>query len=285
MKIAYVTGFDDPNDPDPDLDIPFAITACKDLEIDLHLVNWQDNSVDWFSFDAALIRSTWDYVPLREKFVNWAKETQNKTRLFNPSEIVAWNTDKIYLKELEKRNVPIIPTKFCSNITEAEKQIQWAFSLSQNIALKPSIGAGARLAGKASTIDEALRLAYKILENRREIMVQPYIDSVDSEGEKAIVVIDGELSHVARKVPALTKGGHGDAAGKAEIDSEIEKIFEQVKNALPFWDELLYARIDVVRDDNRLVLMELELTEPWLFMQYKPDSAHKLFRALLQRIN
>jgi len=284
MKIAYVVGNEDPTDPDPDLDIPFAIKAAEQLEIDLVFANWNDKSIAWESFDAAVIRSAWDYVPVREEFLQFAKNVETKTKLFNSSEVMKWNTNKTYLSILENKGVPIIPTKFAINLDEALPAIRWAFEKAPAVAIKPTVGAGARLAGKASTEVEAIDYVKKILEAKRTVIIQPYILSVDDEGEKAIIVINGEISHAAKKVPALTKGGHGDAAGQLEITTEMRDIIKNISNAVSEWNDLLFARIDVVRMGEKLVLMELELTEPWLFMQFRPEAGVDLFKALKHRI-
>jgi glutathione synthase/RimK-type ligase-like ATP-grasp enzyme len=284
MKIAYVVGNEDPTDPDPDLDIPFAIKAAEQLEIDLVFANWNDKSIAWESFDAAVIRSAWDYVPVREEFLQFAKNVETKTKLFNSSEVMKWNTNKTYLSILENKGVPIIPTKFAINLDEALPAIRWAFEKAPAVAIKPTVGAGARLAGKASTEVEAIDYVKKILEAKRTVIIQPYILSVDDEGEKAIIVINGEISHAAKKVPALTKGGHGDAAGQLEITTEMRDIVKNISNAVSEWNDLLFARIDVVRMGEKLVLMELELTEPWLFMQFRPEAGVDLFKALKHRI-
>jgi hypothetical protein len=284
MRIAYVVGDEDPLDPDPDLDIPYAKQAAQDLNIDLVFTNWNDQSIDWSNFDAGLIRSTWDYVPKRDKFLEFAKKVEQQTKLFNSFDVMNWNTDKKYLQQMAERGLPIIPTKFASNLNEAKAEIDSAFSQSKSIAIKPSIGAGARLAGKAGNAAEAINLVKKIFAANRTAMIQPYIESVDTEGEKAIIVIDGQISHVAIKVPALTKGGHGDGARKEEISTEVVDFVNKVSQCVKDWDDLLFARVDVVRYKGELVLMELELTEPWLFMQYRPESAKNLFKALQNRI-
>lgn len=284
MKIAYVVGNENINDPDPDLDIPFAQDAAKKLNIDLVFTNWNDDSIKWSEYDAAVIRSAWDYVPVREKFLEFTKKVESQTRLFNSYEVMRWNTNKTYLNGLSEKGLPIIPTRFADEIDSAREAIEWALQNVNSIAIKPSVGAGARLAGKSDNLDDALQYVEKIFLAKRTAMIQPYIESVDTEGEKAIVVIDGKISHVARKVPALTKGGHGDAAGNEEITSEIIDFVDKVSVAVPDWDELLFARVDVVRMNNQLVLMELELTEPWLFMQFNPESAINLFKALEQKI-
>ena len=284
MKIAYVVGNEDSTDPDPDLDIPFALQAAEQLEIDLVFANWNDKSIAWESFDAAVIRSAWDYVPVRDEFLEFAKNVETKTKLFNSYEVMKWNTNKTYLSILENKGVPIIPTKFANNIDEALPAIKWAFEKASAVAIKPTVGAGARLAGKALTEDEAIEYVKRILEAKRTVIIQPYISSVDDEGEKAIIVINGEISHAAKKVPALTKGGHGDAAGQLEITTEMKDIVKTISSAVSEWNDLLFARVDVVRMGEKLVLMELELTEPWLFMQFRPEAGVDLFKALKHRI-
>ena len=284
MKIAYVVGNENVNDPDPDLDIPFAKVAAQELGIELVFANWNDQSINWAGFDAAIIRSTWDYVGVRDKFLDFTKKVESETKLFNSYEVMKWNTNKTYLKTLEKRGVPIIPTRFVNDLKEAQDALQWAFSQAQSIAIKPAIGSGARLAGKAESIDQAIKYLERIFLDNQIAIVQPYVKSVDEEGEKAIVVINGKISHVAKKVPALTKGGHGDAAGSSEIDAEIIEIVKKVSQAVTEWEELLFARVDVVRLDGKLVLMELELTEPWLFMEFRPEAGLELFKAVQERI-
>ena len=284
MKIAYVVGNEDLTDPDPDLDIPFAIKAAEQLEIDLVFANWNDKSIAWESFDAAVIRSAWDYVPVRDEFLEFAKNVETKTKLFNSYEVMKWNTNKTYLSILENKGVSIIPTKFANNIYEALPAIKWAFEKSSAVAIKPNVGAGARLAGKALTEEKAIEYVKRILEAKRTVIIQPYISSVDDEGEKAIIVINGEISHAAKKVPALTKGGHGDAAGQLEITTEMKDIVKNISIAVSEWNDLLFARVDVVRMGEKLVLMELELTEPWLFMQFRPEAGVDLFKALKHRI-
>ena len=284
MKIAYVVGNDNPLDPDPDIDIPFTKKAAEQLDIDLVFTNWNDKSIAWETFDAAVIRSAWDYVPVRDKFLQFAKNIETKTKLFNSYDVMRWNTDKKYLSVLEDNGVPIIPTKFAHNIDEALTAIKWAFDKASAVAIKPTVGAGARLAGKASNENEAIEYVKRILEANRTVIIQPYISSVDDEGEKAIIVINGEISHAAKKVPALTKGGHGDAAGQLEITNEMREIVKTISNTVSEWNDLLFARVDVVRMNGKLVLMELELTEPWLFMQFRPEAGLDLFKTLEQRI-
>ena len=146
MKVAYVVGNDNPTDPDPDLDIPFAIEAAAQLNIELVFANWNDKSIAWESFDAAVIRSTWDYVPVRDEFLQFTKTVETKTKLFNSHDVMRWNTDKKYLSVLEGKGVPIIPTKFASSISMPTFGESWHllshmtnFAINDNNCLLPFI--------------------------------------------------------------------------------------------------------------------------------------------------
>ena len=75
---------------------------------------WDAPEVDWASFDACLIRTTWDYMERRDAFVAWAERLETQTRLFNPAATVRWNTHKRYLRDLEARGARLAPTVWLS---------------------------------------------------------------------------------------------------------------------------------------------------------------------------
>ena len=57
-----------------------------------------------------MLSSTWDYGDRQPEFRRWLKKAAKVTRLLNPLEIVEWNFDKRYLRELAEAEVPTIPT-------------------------------------------------------------------------------------------------------------------------------------------------------------------------------
>ena len=103
-------------------------------------------------------------------------------------------------------------------------------------------------------------------------------------GEVAIVVIDGEISHAVKKIPALTIGGHGDAQAATLVTTEMREFVKKIATLIPNWSDLLYARVDVVPTTQGLVLMELELTEPTLFFEQHPPASQLLAKAILNRL-
>src|SRR4051812_19950259 len=96
-KVAYVT-FADPAGLDDEREITLAGWLGAGLEG--APAHWDDPAVDWSSFDAAVVRSPWDYIERRDEFVAWAHRTESRTRLFNPASVIEWNTDKTYLRDL-----------------------------------------------------------------------------------------------------------------------------------------------------------------------------------------
>ena len=63
-------------------------------------------------FDLVVVRSTWDYFARREEFLAWAERVAAVTALHNPVSVLRWNSDKRYLRDLERAGVPIVPTTF-----------------------------------------------------------------------------------------------------------------------------------------------------------------------------
>ena len=113
---------------------------------------------------------------------------------------------------------------------------------------KPVVGTGAFLTERIT--DPALARAgefWRTLCTDREVMVQPYLASVETYGERSLIWIDGELTHAIRKSPRLGDAPESvsDALPIAHIERELA---EAVIADIPH--ELLYARIDLVRDDD-----------------------------------
>jgi len=253
-------------------------------------VPWDDGRVDWSSFDAVLVRTTWDYTRRKDEFVAWARRVEAATRLFNPAEVIEWNTDKRYLRSLEAAGVPVIPTIWIERgerprIAERLAGTGWARAF-----LKPSVGATAE-GTLPFDVDpaglEAAETHAAGLLAERSVLLQPFLDRVRTEGECSMILVDGEVAHGVRKVPVP-----GDYRVQDDFGAHDEpwrpgpddlKLGRRAVDATGF--DLLYARVDLIADDQgRLRLTELELVEPSLFLRHGPNTAELLVRALLARI-
>ena len=259
---------------------------------------WDDPHADWASFDACLIRTTWDYMERRDEYVAWAARVEESTPLYNAAAVVRWNTHKGYLRELADRGVAIVPTVWLQAGTRpaiakllAERQWRRGF-------LKPMVGATARetlrfdsdLAGLAGAQAHAERLLA-----REGLMLQPYLERVEADGEVSAIFIDGELSHGVRKVPVAGDYRVQDDFGARDYPYPFAGAEREVAAATLAAAEaalglaprtLLYARADYLRGGGGdLLLTELELVEPSLFFRHAPAAAPRLAAALLARLD
>jgi glutathione synthase/RimK-type ligase-like ATP-grasp enzyme len=236
---------------------------------------WNDPAVDWSAYDLVVLRSTWDYAGRREEFVAWARSVK---RLVNPVAVVAWNTDKRYLASLP--GIPVVPTTFVGAGHE------WA-PPEGDYVIKPAIGAGSVDTGRygPSSKEAAIVHMGRLQRDSRVAMVQPYLSAVDSYGETALLYFadpaSGRLvfSHAIRKGPMLQGPDTGvEGLYKAEAISarvptpEELAVSDRVVATLPIG--LLYARVDLIPDaSGDPVLLELELTEPSIFLEHSDGAA------------
>lgn len=250
---------------------------------------WDDPTVDWTAFDLAVIRSCWDYVPRREEFVRWARRVE---RLANPAAIIEWNTDKRYLRNLEERRIPIVPT------TWVEPGDAWEPPPEGESVIKPAVSISSRDTGRYTAAEpEHRRLAHehvrRLQGEGRTVMVQPYLPGVEDEGETSLVYFGGVFSHAVRRSAALDGPDRGarlphDASPGVELrrpTAAQRDLAERALAAAPGGAEaLLYARVDLVPNAaGNPLLIELELTEPTLFLAQWPEAAEKFAEVIASR--
>jgi O-ureido-D-serine cyclo-ligase len=272
---------------DLDEDLPPLRDAMRDAGVDVAVCDWDDAKVDWRRFDAALLRSTWDYTMRLPEFMAWIERVAGLTRLLNPREVVRWNTDKHYLGDLARAGVATVPSTFLEPGAAAEAGL-YAFlgaHRDREFVVKPAIGAGSRDAQRygAGQHGDALPHIERLLDEQRSVLLQPYLDHVDEHGETALIFFAGAFSHAIRKGPLLQRNeGPTRALFAAEhisarVPSAAEMaLAERTLAAMPF-PTLLYARVDLIHDARlQPCVLELELTEPSLFFAHAPGSARRL---------
>ncbi|MFD5946924.1 RimK family alpha-L-glutamate ligase [Streptomyces collinus] len=283
-RIAVVT-YDPRGEEHKDRDLPVLVRALREAGADAVAVPWDDPDVDWAAFDLALIRSTWDYSWRAEEFTAWAERCGEATRLANPLGVVTWNADKRYLGQLAEAGVPVVPTRYFAPGDPLDLPADREF------VVKPASGAGARYAARypAGERDAAVRQAERMHREGFTVMVQPYLSSIDTHGERALQFFGGRLLHAGVKGAVLAPGTPYDADKVAHPDlrpweptaAELA-VAEKALAAVPGDAELLYARVDLVTGpDGEPCVMELELIEPNLFLHLHPDSVPKVVEAVL----
>lgn len=291
-RVAVVTAETIPDlEPDDRLILAPLVTAG----IAAVPVVWTDRDADWAAFDLVLLRSPWDYTLRRADFLAWVSSVP---RLLNPADVVVWNTEKTYLRQLAAAGVPVTETQWVGG-TDV-----WTAPAAGEWVVKPAIGAGSVDAGRYDLSDpEQRHLAElhveRLLAGARLAMVQPYLSAVDTEGETALLYFTdpatGRLaySHAIRKGAMLTGPDTGvEGLYKQEqIDPRVataaqRNVAERALAAIPGGAErLLYARVDLLPGPGGdPVVVELELTEPSLFFGYDQDAATRFAAAVSAHI-
>ncbi len=223
-------------------------------DVDARAVVWDDASVDWRAFDAIVVRSTWDYHKRIDEFRAWLA-SMDGLPLWNPASVLRWNTHKSYLLELQSRGIEIVPTLFVPR--------------GSSFIVKPAVSATAFRTELHAAGDD--------------VLVQPFVPEVLTDGELSFVFLGKKFSHAVRKRP-----NNGDFRVQTEFGGSAERftpcaefIAQAQRIASTLGDEWLYARIDCVARDGRLILMELEATEPSLFLDL--ESAERFADAIVSR--
>ena len=246
--------------------------------IDARQVVWDDARVDWSAFDAVLIRTTWDYQEKRDAFVAWAERLP--VPLHNPAGLVRWNTHKSYLRDLESRGVPIIPSEWLDRGTTPDIASVCARRGWRRAFLKPCVGATARETLRFDVGDSAAqRRAERLLANE-DLILQPYLSRVETEGELSAIFIDGELTHGVRKVPVSGDYRVQDDFGAKDYAIDFPDVALARRTIAAVGRHLLYARADFLVADEGLQLTELELVEPSLFFRHGRYAADALADAI-----
>jgi len=278
-----------------DEDMPLLLTALAERGISSEVVCWDDPEVPWHGCQLALIRSTWDYSLRLVEFLDWAQRVSTQCDLVNGPDVLRWNTDKVYLRDLDDAGVNIVDSWFARTPEELRLGEIGEF------VVKPTVGAGSRGAARfdASAGEHARAHALGILEAGLTVMVQPYQHAVDELGETAMLFFDGEFSHAINKGPLLAKGEPASRAlFKQETISSHVATAEELDSAHAVIESLvkvpgmgtklsppLYARVDLVRaNDGSLAVLELELTEPSVFLGTSKPAAGLFADAIARRL-
>jgi hypothetical protein len=250
------------------------VTALSARGVSAEFVCWDDPDARWASAGLVMIRSPWDYHRRLNAFLGWVDYVGSVSRLCNPPSVVHWNSHKRYLIELSELGVPTVPTAL---VLAGERT---ALGAGDHV-VKPAVSIGADRTSRHAT-----QADLDVLVATDDVLVQPYVTEIETEGELSIVCIDGAPTHTVRKVPP---------AGEFRTQEDLGAVVDSVpitpdhvvlaRAALDAVDAAtLYARVDVVPMDGELRLMELELIEPTLWLRWNPPAADTLAAAIVSRL-
>lgn len=283
-----------------DEDMPALEAALAAAGLVAEVLDWDDPAVRWSDYDLALLRSTWDYTDRLEEFRGWLAHVSRQTRLHNPEPVVAWNTDKHYLRDLAALGLPAVPSAFIEPDEPARAAIE-RFLAEQPCAefvIKPTVGAGSRGArrlGRAQ-LKEASAHADALLAAGRSVLLQPYLEAVDRDGETALLFFGGQFSHAIRKGPLLRPNAdptralfapeHITARTPQPAERAVaERVLSALRDAGRTPEPLLYARVDLLRDAaGAPFVLELELAEPSLFLGFAAGAAERFAQQIAAQV-
>ena len=253
----------------------------KAHDMSLHDVDWADTAQDWASYDGVIIGTTWDYWDHQAEFLETLAQIEAVTPLFNPAALVKWNSHKVYLRDLEAKGARLIPTLWLDQVDEATAKAAFDTLGSEDLVFKRQVGAGA--AGQ-----HRLKKGDPVPAMPHAMMVQPFLSKIVEEGELSFIFIDGELSHALIK--RAKAGDYRIQSSYGGVEEAITPSVEDLtaaKAILSTLDDMpLYARVDMLRGyDGGLLLMELELIEPYLYPVEGPELGPRMAKALASRLN
>lgn len=248
---------------------------------------WDAPGVAWDGFEAVVVRTPWDYYVRHAEFLAWVGRLEDAgVPVFNPPEVLRWNSDKRYLAELAAKGVPVVPTR----LLERGQSTKLARVLDEegwdDAVVKPVISAGAYCTFRTSRREAPEhQRGFEELLDRDGVLVQPFVPEV-ARGEWSFVFVDGAFSHALVKKPGQgdfrVQERHGGSLAPAAARPEHVRQAAAVLAHAPA--PLLYGRVDAVLRDDALLLMELEVLEPEMFWRTAPGSAARFVRALRAKL-
>lgn len=252
-----------------------------------HPAIWNDPDQDWSRFAAVLIRSCWDYHLQPERFFAWIAQLESaKIPILNPAPLLCWNINKSYLRDLDTKGVPIVPTFWpdeSSPIAMKEQlhELGW-----RKAVVKPRISATAYRTQLVTPENAtAAQPLFDELHRGPGVMLQKFMDSITAEGEWSLIFFAAKFSHAILKVPQPGDFRvQNDFGGTAHLADPPSHVLASATRAVHAVDPSVYARVDGVVNDSQFRLMELELIEPMLFLAEHPEAPSRFADAIAQAL-
>ena len=265
------------------------IEALNNLGLKTIKKDWNDSNFNWNSTKTAVFRSTWDYFDKFSIFQNWLSQVQNKCALINSYEQIKWNLDKHYLQDLKNWGLPIPKSVFINKMSgtklkDIATNMEW-----NHIVVKPTISGAAKNTFQLKDQEiENFQTKWIHLTNKEDFIVQEFQKNIIKSGEVAVMLFGGKFSHAVLK--KAKKGDfrvQDDFGGTVETITPSKEIIDLAEKAIKKLKPTpLYCRVDVIiNNQNKAVIIELELIEPELWFRFKITAADKLAIYIKEFIN
>ena len=259
-------------------------SAFESQGLKVDITYWDNPSYEWQQTKSVLFRTVWDYFERFDEFWEWLEQVKTKTRLINSYELIKWNIDKHYLRDLKNNGIQVVPTYFADRGNNISLQEIANLNDWKHIVIKPAISASAFNTYKITNdeIEQKEQLFHELLQTH-DMLVQPFFPTISELGEASLMVFGGKFTHaILKKAKAGDFRVQDDFGGTVHdynpTQEEIkfaEKVFQSCIS-LP-----IYGRVDIVWDSNKhIYLSELEIIEPELWIRNRPESANKIAEAV-----
>ncbi len=286
MNIALITYQDQQKylSPTQENEDDTLLNFLQEKGLSIKKVIWNNPEVNWEQYDLAILKSPWDYFDHVNDFYQWIDQLSKcGVRLLNPPEIVKWNADKHYLKDIDAQQLAVTPSAFLNQTSSPDLRMYFEKWQTDRLIIKPCISGGANHTYQLKK--EALHLWENQLSEllkSGDFIVQPFLNEVTEQGEWSFIFFGNEWSHCV-----LKKAKEGDFRVQHSFGGTIhpqqpsqELIAAAQKYLEAFATDCLYARVDGTLINGEFVLMELELIEPFLFLHTTPESLENYYQAL-----
>jgi glutathione synthase/RimK-type ligase-like ATP-grasp enzyme len=274
--------------PDLTADDHLVVDHLRERQIEPLAVAWDSGAHRWADFDGVILRSCWDYHLRPEEFLSWVRLIEKSgVPLWNPARVVEWNMDKIYLRDLAARGVPVVPTVCVEEGTSPGLKLILEEQGWERAVVKPAISATAFQTWLTS-VQGAVQTetVFRGMLKRSGVIVQRFVDEVQTKGEWSFIFFGNEYSHaVLKRARAGDFRVQEEFGGSSELAPPGDSLIEQAQRVVDLMgEELLFIRIDGVDVKGELWLMELELIEPVLFLSLHPSAPHRFADAIAARM-
>lgn len=286
MTIAYVTYQDKGiyTSPTTENEDDILLKFLKDKGLNIEKVIWNDQTIKWKDYNLAVLKSPWDYFDLIADFYNWLNLLKSKNiKLLNPFDIVKWNADKHYLQDIEQAGLKVAQSIFVKKGEEINLYHYFEVFNAQQFIVKPCVSGGSKNTFKVNLANaKEINDKLNVLLANEDFILQPFINEIEEVGEWSFLFFDGNFSHAV-----LKKAKTGDFRVQHYLGGTIhpqKPPQHLVASALQYINQFakgcLYARVDGTVVNNSFVLMELELIEPFLFLNTHISSYENYYNAL-----
>jgi hypothetical protein len=270
------------------IDDELAVLPLARRGIQVETIPWDRPGIDWRQYALVVIRSTWDYQHKAREFLDVLEGIERLgVRLDNGSEIVRWNMQKSYLRDLAGRGVEIVPTFWREGLRRGELVPLFEELRSDEGVIKPVMSSNAQGAWRLDA-KRARELAPEIegYFAGRPLMMQPFERGITEEGEFSLVYLNGQHSHSLLKTPRRGDFRVQEEHGSAIVAITPEPALREAGDAAiaAVGQKLLYARVDLVRSGNAFRVMELELVEPSMYLRIEPGAPDRFADAIASRL-